>query len=215
MGGGIEESSVVGKRVFLECYHIARLEALTERNIRSGWRAGGLWPVNMSKPLMSRHLVKNNSAPNALNTPITPIEPLSARGARLEHYGHTVPYISTPRKARELRALFRPTGKPTPTERILFRKVEKAFDQKDFRLATLQRRVDELEATVERLKPSKRRRVVPDPNQVFADIENIRQAQEEAGRSVENSEEEESDSEQESEESEAVSCISVVIDESE
>ena len=27
------------------------MEALTEKNILSGWRATGLWPVNMIKPL--------------------------------------------------------------------------------------------------------------------------------------------------------------------
>jgi len=77
---------------------------------------------------MSRHLVKNNGTPNALNVLNTLIKPLSARGARLEDYRYTVPYILTPKKARELKALFRPTSKPTPTKRILFRKVKKAFN---------------------------------------------------------------------------------------
>jgi hypothetical protein len=39
---GLEESSVVSKRLLLECYRLARVEALSERNIRSGWKAGGL-----------------------------------------------------------------------------------------------------------------------------------------------------------------------------
>lgn len=39
---GLEESSIVGKRLFLECYHQSRLEALSERDIKSGWKAGGL-----------------------------------------------------------------------------------------------------------------------------------------------------------------------------
>ena len=78
-----------------------------------------------------------------------------------------------------------------------------------------ERRIKQLEATVERLKPSKRRKVVPDPNQTFADIENIRQSQRAAGRSVEPSDNEEINSESESERSETVSCISVEGEESE
>jgi len=35
---------------------------------------------------------------------------------------------------------------------------------------------------VERLKPTKRRRVVPDPNTIFATINDIHRAQVEAGR---------------------------------
>jgi 4-hydroxybenzoate polyprenyltransferase len=132
---GLEESSVVGKRLFLECYQLARLEGLSERNICAGWKAGGLWPVNMSKPLMSRHLVANNGAPKPRNGPITTLGPLTARGATLEDYRHVVHGLSTPKKARELRAYLRPSGKATPTERLLFRKLEKAFDKKDYVIA--------------------------------------------------------------------------------
>jgi len=38
----------------------------------------------------------------------------------------------TPKKVKELKALLRPLGQPTLTERFLFRKIEKAFDEKDF-----------------------------------------------------------------------------------
>jgi hypothetical protein len=125
---GLDESSVVGKLLFLECYNLARAEGLTDRNIRAGWGAGGLWPVNMSKPLLSRHLVANNGAPNPKNGSIITPGPLTARGATLEDYGHVVRGLSTPKKAREFRAQLRPTGEATPTERLLFRKLEKAFD---------------------------------------------------------------------------------------
>ena len=45
------DSSPIGKTGFLRCYCKARIEALTEKNIQSGWRATGLWPVNITKPL--------------------------------------------------------------------------------------------------------------------------------------------------------------------
>ena len=87
---------------------------------------------------MSRHLVTNNSQDsnaNHLNASITLIEPLSAKGASLEDYGYVGVLISTPKKAKELRAFLRLDGTATPTERLLFRKVEKAFDARNTRLA--------------------------------------------------------------------------------
>lgn len=95
----------------------------------------------------------------------------------------------------------------SPTQRLLFRKVEKAWDEKDFELALLKQKVEALEAQVEALKPSRRRRVRPDPNELFVGIEQIHRAQIEASRIEEGSNEE---SNGESSESEA-SCIVVAV----
>src|SRR5690606_10068265 len=38
------DSTIVGKRNFLNCYRKARQSALTAQNIRSGWKSTGLWP---------------------------------------------------------------------------------------------------------------------------------------------------------------------------
>jgi hypothetical protein len=46
------ENTFTGKQLFLFRYRRARLSALKERNICSGWRGTGLWPVNMAKPLL-------------------------------------------------------------------------------------------------------------------------------------------------------------------
>ena len=58
---------------------------------------------------------------------------------------------------------------------------------------------------MELAKPSKRKKVVPDPNSVFVDIEQIHRAQIEAGR-AEESPDEESDTERSEREA---SCIVV------
>lgn len=204
---GLEESSVIGKRLFLECYRLARVEALSERNIRSGWKAGGLWPVNMSKPLMSRHLLSNNDGFGQNNGPDIIQQPLTAKGATLEDYGHVVHNISTPKKARELRAHLRPTGEATPTERLLFRKLEKAFDQRDYTIAIQTREIEMLKATIERMKPTKRKKVIPEPNSVFARIEEIHEAQVEAGRFDSEDSEEEEEEELETENERVEDCI--------
>lgn len=52
------DSTIVGKRNFLCCYQKARTTGLTSKNITSRWKATGLWPVNMAKPLMSGLLLK-------------------------------------------------------------------------------------------------------------------------------------------------------------
>jgi len=57
------------------------------------------------------------------------------RGVSLEDYKYVGVLFSTPKSARELRVILRPTGIATLTERLLFRKLEKAFDVKNLRLA--------------------------------------------------------------------------------
>ena len=91
----------------------------------------------------------------------------------------------TPRKARDIYdqvATISRLGEPDlPTQRQLFRKITKGFDKKDFILAEIKYRIEQLEARVEQLESRKRRKVRTSPNSKFADIEAIRQAQIEAG----------------------------------
>ena len=43
--------AAISKQIFLHCYAPARTAAFTPRNIRAGWRAAGLWPVDASVQL--------------------------------------------------------------------------------------------------------------------------------------------------------------------
>ena len=94
--------------------------------------------------------------------------------------------ISTPRKKIELRGQLRNLAsqdkKDHAIRRLLFTKVEKAFDEKDFELAKAQRENVALRAQLEAIRPSKRKKVVPDPNSKFVNIEQIHRAQIQAGR---------------------------------
>ena len=58
----LTDSSPIGKRGFLICYIRARIEGLTIQNIKSGWRATGLWPISLRKPLLSPLLVDKKKA---------------------------------------------------------------------------------------------------------------------------------------------------------
>jgi hypothetical protein len=64
----------------------------------------------------------------------------------------------------------------------LFRKLEKVLDEKDYELARLRQENEALKVRLEGTNIGRRRRVVPDPNQRFVNIEQIHRAQVAAGR---------------------------------
>jgi len=93
--------------------------------------------------------------------------------------------VSTPKKLEDVREqvhMISQLGKASiPTARLLFRKVSKAVDQRDFVIAQHERRIQQLEARVQQLEPRKRRKVRTSPNSKFVGIEAIKKAQIEAG----------------------------------
>jgi len=153
------------KQIFLRSYAAAREKALTGRNIRSGWKATGLWPVDVSVPLQtlkslpSEHPVVPSPSPirqqsfDAIATPLG--------GKALKRALDEIPNF----KALDSRAL-----------RLVLRKAAKAIDDKNRQLveADLQRQA--LEIQLERYRPKKRLRVEPDPNRRFANIGHIQAA---------------------------------------
>jgi hypothetical protein len=58
----LTDSSPVGKQNFLSCYATARKEALSAKIIKAGWKATGLWPKSIAKPLLSPLLLENSNA---------------------------------------------------------------------------------------------------------------------------------------------------------
>jgi hypothetical protein len=58
-----DASIVIGKRNSIICYNKARKAALTSKNIISGCKWTGLWPVNMARSLISLLLPENTSTP--------------------------------------------------------------------------------------------------------------------------------------------------------
>jgi len=136
---------------------------------------------------------------------------MTSRGATLEDYGHTDMVIQTPRKSRDLERSLKAVGTNRTTQRRLFRKVRKAYDEKDFELAIAKRRIEELEAQAERNKGHRRRKVVPDPNGMFSNIRHIRRAQREAGRDVDSSTDSSLTTLSSSEDEEVEDCIEAAI----
>ena len=63
------------------------------------------------------------------------------------------------------------------TTRVLFRKVSKGVEQKDWVIAQHEHRIKKLEARVAQLEPRKRRKVKTSPNSKFVGIKEIKKAQ--------------------------------------
>ena len=117
--------------------------------------------------------------------------------------------LQTPKVRKDLylqiRFLASESHDQVPTQRLLFRKVIKGIDEKEYELGKANIKIKELEEKLKHLRPKKKRKVQTSPNSKFATIRAIREAQIAAGerqiKSVESESEEESKS--------TVSCIEV------
>ncbi|KAK4073597.1 hypothetical protein Purlil1_12985 [Purpureocillium lilacinum] len=177
----LTDSSPVGKQNFLSCYQRARELALTASNIKGGWKATGLWPVSVAKPLLSPLLLENSNKrkKDAKNAPDGFRSPFSMSGWQTD--ASQIAW-STPRRPQDLKVQvlqFNQLDDDVPTKRLLFRKITKGFDEKDGLLAKAQLQIQALETQLAAVKPKKRKRVDTSPNSRFADIEAVRRAQEE------------------------------------
>jgi hypothetical protein len=183
----LTDSSPIGKQNFLACYQKARKEALSAKNIKSGWKATGLWPKSMAKPLMSPLLLENSN--KTKETSNQSLE--SATGGSKSSWNTETSQViwSTPRMSTELKAqalAFQQLEEhDRPTQRLLFRKILKGFEEQESILADHELRIQSLEAQLEASRPKKRRKVRTSPNSKFADIIAIQRAQKEAGDEIE------------------------------
>lgn len=172
------DSSPIGKQNFLTCYQRARKEALSSKIIKAGWKATGLWPKSIGKPLMSPLLLENSNARN--NT-------LEATQGLTSHIMIESPQvlICTPRKSTEIRAqvtrLQDFEAQDPLIQRLLFRKIIKGFEQQESTLADHSFRIQSLEVQLEKARPRKRMKVRTSPNSKFADIASIQRTQLAAG----------------------------------
>ena len=152
----LTDSSPVGKLSFLRYYIKARLDALTEKNIKAGFRATGIYSRNKVRALSSRQVV----------APVRRAIPELVQGQ--------IVGFPTPKGRRDAQKLLDSTGVKPQSTRLGFLKITKALEEKDMQLAMANERIRELAAENERLQASKRRRKVPkDPNNRFLTIAEI------------------------------------------
>ena len=174
------DSTPIGKRNFLVCYQKARQESITPSNIKAGWRTSGLWPVSVAKPLMSPLLLENSNRSTSPPLQVSQEVPILSPEA-----SSTSIQLSTPRARKDIhlqiRTLATGSHDQLPTQRLLFRKIVKGIDEKDYELGKANLRIRELEERLEQLRPKKRRKVQTSPNSKFVTTRAIREAQIAAG----------------------------------
>ncbi|KAJ0128364.1 Uncharacterized protein HZ326_28535 [Fusarium oxysporum f. sp. albedinis] len=147
----LTDSTRVGKQRFLDFYARAREIGFRKENIRSGWRAAGLWPVNINKPLASRWvMVLTKSA-------LPPSETHD---------------IVTPKRGGDVVKLFSAKSS-SPSSRLSIRKAAAALDKVAIELAMKDREIERLRAQLEAAQPKKKRKIRQDPNECFISLAQI------------------------------------------
>ena len=176
------DASPFGRLGFLSCLQKARKEALTSYNIKAGWRASGLWPLNQAKPLLNPRLL-----PSSTPRPKTPS--LETPPARTNQQSNRE-VICTPKRGADIQALMQGTPSKTRNpissrQQLVLEKVQKGYDTQAFNLALQRSRIKTLEAKVQQLEPKKKCQVRVNLNEKFVNIEQIMQTKARLAREAE------------------------------
>ena len=148
----LTDSAPVDKVNFIRAYSKAREAGMTSKNIVSGFRTTGNWPISRRKALTHPEIQPDRKD-------VTP-EPHSA-GA------HGIDSESTPTTSRQIRDL----GKnSSPGTRRRYAKIARGFEAQEMALATKDARIAGLEEELDRLKRGKKRKAVPNPNRRFMQV---------------------------------------------
>ncbi|KJZ73083.1 hypothetical protein HIM_07467 [Hirsutella minnesotensis 3608] len=143
------DSVPVDKINFIRCYAKARKESMSKKNILAGWRATGNWPINRTRALTHPEVQQDRKA--------TPeIKPFSSDPM-------------TPSTSRQLHRLQKPDASSL---KRTFRKISRAFERKEAELVLKDRKIQDLEATLDRMRPKKKKKI-PNPNKRFMDLSDI------------------------------------------
>jgi len=165
----LNDAAQVQKLHFIQCYEKARAEGLSERNIRSSWKAAGLVPWNPQKVLESSQVMGSRPS-TASNDPNPPT--LNHKRARSESE-----LLKTPKKPQDLYEAAQTLNSPSRTSRTMFRKAGKAIAELSVELANAKSTIEALRSQVQDPKKGQRKRVTTDPNQTFANVDSIQNAQ--------------------------------------
>ena len=152
------DSSPIGKICFLECYQKARIEAIVASNIKSGWKASGLWPVSLRQPL--------------LNPMVLLSQEINLTTLKQDEMGG-IDTINTPKRSSQVRYLINSlqVGPQLDlTARRLFRAIGRGLDGQNTKLAAHEAQIRRLEQQLKDSKPRKKAKVTENPNNRFIQI---------------------------------------------
>ncbi|TXB99560.1 hypothetical protein FocTR4_00005435 [Fusarium oxysporum f. sp. cubense] len=168
----VADDSHVGKITFLYTYDKARREAITKSNAIAGFKATGLWPVNLAKVLMNPMVTEAPSPAVTANLP-----------AKEQHSS----LLKTPQSSVQLRRaldLVPASATQDPTIRLLFRKIGSQLDRHNFNIEQQNRQISVLQRENEENRPKRRKKVIYNPNAEFAKIPAIKKAREQMWRTL-------------------------------
>lgn len=171
----LSDSVPVDKVNFIRAYTKAREVGMTSKNILSGWRVTGNWPISRSKALQHPEI----------------------QADRVEVTPDPTPYLGsddTPKTSRHIRDLGR---NKSPSTRRRYAIIAKGFETQEQALAEHSNKIASLEEELSRLKRGRKRKAIPNPNRRFISLSEALASGEEVVES--NLEEEVVESEAESE----------------
>ena len=144
----LTDSAPVDKVNFIKAYAKAREVGMTKKNILSGWRVTGNWPISRRKAL--------------IHAEIQPDKKETTPGSD-SHRDGQVDSDNTPKTSRHIRDL----GKnKSPSTRRRYSVISKGFEAQESKIASLSTRIASLEEEVGRLSRGKRK-AIPNPNKKF------------------------------------------------
>ncbi|KAH8655516.1 hypothetical protein BX600DRAFT_440035 [Xylariales sp. PMI_506] len=168
----------LGKPEFMETYAKVRQEVGVAKHIQRGWIATGIHPRMKAKALNNRFVRSSSKSSSSTDSPATPKQTPTTPNSEL--------VIVTPESSQDLFILERRLRKADPrfatsTARILFRKIGKALDNKVLQNSSMAAENDILKLQNKKRLNSKRKKVIPAPNEDFARIIDIRKVKEDLG----------------------------------
>ncbi|KAJ0128525.1 Uncharacterized protein HZ326_28379 [Fusarium oxysporum f. sp. albedinis] len=145
----LTDPAPVDKVNFIKAYAKAREVGMTKKNILSGWRVTGNWPISRRKAL--------------IHAEIQPDKKETTPGSDSHREGQ-VDSDNTPKTSRHIRDL----GKnKSPSTRRRYSVISKWFEAQESKIASLSTRIASLEEEVGRLSRGKKRKAIPNPNKKF------------------------------------------------
>ncbi|KAM5529247.1 transposase [Fusarium oxysporum f. sp. phaseoli] len=145
----LTDSAPVDKVSFIKAYGKAREVGMRKKNILSGWRVTGNWPISRRKALIHAEIQPDKKE-------MTP--------ASDGHRDRQVDSDNTPTTSRHIRDL----GKnKSPLTRRRYSVISKGFEAQESKIASLGTRIASLEEEVGRLSRGKKRQAIPNPNKKF------------------------------------------------
>jgi hypothetical protein len=144
----LTDSAPVDKVNFIRAYAQARKMAFSSKNILSGWRVTGNWPISRAKALRHTEIQPDKE---------TVIPRAKAIGPELGDG-------ETPKFGRQIRDMAK---SKTPGTRHRYAVIAKGFEAQEVELVAQATRISSLEEEVARLQRGKKRKAIPNPNKRF------------------------------------------------